>query len=137
MSKKPTIQEIKKKLDDKKIEYKNNMKQDELLDLLNKEQKKQENSTESVESKVGNDEEKQESDVAEDSGGEHQEEQAKEKPKQYVVLHDFKDLQDRDIVYIKDEIYPKRADSDISEERIQELMSDQNKIGKPLIKEQG
>ena len=54
----------------------------------------------------------------------------------YVVIHDFKDLQDNNTVYIAGDIYPRRAESDPDEERIQELLSSNNKIGKPLIKEQ-
>ncbi len=57
-------------------------------------------------------------------------------PVTYVVIHDFKDLQDNNTVYIEGDIYPRRAESDPSEERIQELLSNNNKIGKALIKEQ-
>ncbi|GAA5416195.1 hypothetical protein Pryu01_01227 [Paraliobacillus ryukyuensis] len=116
MSKKMTIDEIKSQLDEKEIEYKSSMNRDELLDLLTSDTE---------------DEPQQEETAAENE----ENEQPKE-PKQYVVIHDFKDLKDRDIIYVKDDVYPKRVDSEISEERFQELMSDQNKIGKPLIKEQ-
>lgn len=54
----------------------------------------------------------------------------------YVVIRDFKDLQDNNTVYIAGDIYPRRAESDPDDERIQELLSSNNKIGKPLIKEQ-
>ncbi|WP_342515414.1 hypothetical protein [Sutcliffiella sp. FSL R7-0096] len=57
-------------------------------------------------------------------------------PITYVVIRDFKDLQDNNTVYIAGDIYPRRAESDPDEERIQELLSSNNKIGKPLIKEQ-
>ena len=56
--------------------------------------------------------------------------------KKYVVIRDFKDLKDNNTIYIKGDIYPRRADTVIEEERIQELMSTDNKIGKQLIKEQ-
>lgn len=121
MSKKLTVDEIKEKLDEKKIDYKSNMNRDELINLLN------ENPNEA---------EKETSEQDTDTPAEDNKVEKEEKPKQYIVIHDFKDLQDRNIVYIKDDFYPKRADSVISDERIQELMSDQNKIGVPLIKEQ-
>ena len=57
------------------------------------------------------------------------------KTKRYIVIHDFKDLQDKGYVYLKGDKYP-REGKQVSEERIQELMSDKNKIGNPLIKEQ-
>lgn len=57
------------------------------------------------------------------------------KPKKYVVLHDFKDLEDKGYVYIKGGIYP-REGKQVDEDRVRELMSTVNKIGKPLIKEQ-
>lgn len=121
MSKKPTIDEIKKQLDDKKIEYKSNLTRDELLKLLEGEKELQEQEVQETESTEKTDDE----------------EQPEEEEKQYVVIEDFKDLLDRNIVYIKDDIYPKRADSEISEERFQELSSDQNKKEKPVIKERG
>lgn len=34
--------------------------------------------------------------------------------KKYVVLHDFKDLRDNNIIYIKGDIYPRRALSNLS-----------------------
>ncbi|MGP9039818.1 hypothetical protein [Cytobacillus kochii] len=57
--------------------------------------------------------------------------------KKYVVVHDFKDLRDNNIIYFKGDIYPRRADSVIDEERIKELSSTNNKMKKILIKEQG
>ncbi|MDX5475492.1 MAG: hypothetical protein LPK00_08125 [Bacillaceae bacterium] len=56
--------------------------------------------------------------------------------KKYVVICDFKDLKDNNTIYIKGDIYPRRAETVIEEERIQELMSTDNKIGKQLIQEQ-
>ncbi|MFJ7932315.1 hypothetical protein [Peribacillus sp. NPDC096448] len=63
------------------------------------------------------------------------EQELSEAPKKYVVIHDFKDLNDKNIIYINGDIYPRRADAVIDEERIKELSSSKNKIGKPLIKE--
>lgn len=63
------------------------------------------------------------------------EEELSEPPKKYVVIHDFKDLNDKNIIYINGDTYPRRADAVIDEERIKELTSSKNKIGKPLIKE--
>lgn len=63
------------------------------------------------------------------------EEELSEPQKKYVVIHDFKDLNDKNIIYINGDIYPRRADAVIDEERIKELTSSKNKIGKPLIKE--
>ncbi|HEY4601261.1 MAG TPA: hypothetical protein VIG73_08335 [Cerasibacillus sp.] len=59
------------------------------------------------------------------------------KPKSYVVIHDFKDLKDNNTIYIKGDIYPRRADAKVDDDRIKELSSTNNKIGKVLIKEQG
>lgn len=57
------------------------------------------------------------------------------KPKTYVVIHDFKDLEDKNKVYCAGETFPKPANKKISKERIDELSSKNNKIGKVLIKE--
>ena len=56
--------------------------------------------------------------------------------KKYVVIRDFKDLKDNNTIYIKGDLYPRRADTVVEEERIQELMSTNNKIAKQLIQEQ-
>lgn len=96
MSKNLTVKEIKRQLDELGIEYANNLKKAELLDLLN---------------------------------------EFKFKNKKYVAIRDFKDLQDDGHVYIKGDPYP-REGKYVSEERIQELLSNKNKMGKPVIKEQ-
>lgn len=96
MSKNLTVKEIKRQLDELGIEYANNLKKAELLDLLN---------------------------------------EFKFKNKKYVAIRDFKDLQDGGYVYIKGDPYP-REGKYVSEERIQELLSNKNKMGKPVIKEQ-
>jgi len=54
----------------------------------------------------------------------------------YEVINDFKDLQDNDKIYLKGDRFPKPANKKVSEDRIQELLSDKNKQGKPVIKEQ-
>lgn len=56
--------------------------------------------------------------------------------KKYIVIHDFKDLKDNNTIYIKGDIYPRRADAKVDDDRIRELSSTNNKIGKVLIKEQ-
>ena len=56
--------------------------------------------------------------------------------KKYVVIHDFKDLQDGNTIYIKGDIYPAKADQIVEEDRIKELSSTKNKMSKVLIKEQ-
>lgn len=55
--------------------------------------------------------------------------------KKYEVIHDFKDLQDKNKVYAKGDIFPNPANKKVKAERIKELSSAENKIGKPLIKE--
>lgn len=51
----------------------------------------------------------------------------------YVVIHTFVDLQDNDYAYNEGDIYP-RDGLKVSKERIDELKSDKNRQGKPLIK---
>jgi|SRR5690625_1144789 len=60
--------------------------------------------------------------------------QEKEPEKTYIVVHAFKDLEDGGRVYHKDDPYPKNPNLKLSEERIAQLTSKDNKIGKPLIK---
>ncbi|MCG3418966.1 HeH/LEM domain-containing protein [Oceanobacillus jordanicus] len=113
-----TIPEIKKQLDEKGIEYKSNMKQEELLDLLNGEQEKETSKPDAA---------------AEEKNTETKEEP---KPKQYVVVRDFKDLEDNSFVYFKGDSFPRKENKDVDEARIQELKSTKNKQNKVLIKEQ-
>ncbi|MDX8288834.1 hypothetical protein SLL00_03475 [Metabacillus indicus] len=56
------------------------------------------------------------------------------KPK-YEALIKFKDKQDDSKVYEKGDRFPKPANKKIEDERIQELLSSDNKAGKPVIKE--
>lgn len=51
----------------------------------------------------------------------------------YKVIHVFVDLQDNNYVYHEGDIYPRKGLA-VSKERIDELKSDKNKQGKPLIK---
>jgi len=53
----------------------------------------------------------------------------------YKVIEDFTDLQDKNKVYHEGESFPKPANKRVSKKRIDELLSDENKLGKPVIKE--
>ena len=55
------------------------------------------------------------------------------KEKQYKVVHRFKDLQDNNKIYRPGDIYDSEGKS---QERIKELSTTKNKIGRVLIKEQ-
>lgn len=114
-----TKEEIKNKLTELEIEFDDRANKDELQKLLDE--------------KETNEDDLQEETQTEPTV---EEELEQLKQKQYIVIHDFKDLKDNDTIYIKDDIYPRRANTVEDEERIQELMSSNNKIGKPLIKEQ-
>lgn len=52
----------------------------------------------------------------------------------YKVVKKFVDLQDKNHLYNVGDCYPRRG-KDVSENRIQELATSNNKIGVPLIKE--
>ena len=53
----------------------------------------------------------------------------------YEVLHKFIDLEDKKKVYDTGDTYPKPANKKISDERISELSTSNNRSGKALIKE--
>ncbi len=55
--------------------------------------------------------------------------------KKYEVLQKFVDLQDKKKVYNVGDSFPKPANKKVTEERINELSSENNKRGKALIKE--
>lgn len=55
--------------------------------------------------------------------------------KKYEVLQKFIDLQDKKKVYNVGDSFPKPANKKVTEERIDELSSENNKRGKALIKE--
>lgn len=57
------------------------------------------------------------------------------KPTEYKVIFGFKDLKDKNHVYKKGDVYP-REGSNPGKERIRELASYKNKIGRKLISEQ-
>lgn len=60
---------------------------------------------------------------------------AAKKEKKYIVVRDFKDLQDKNKVYAKGDTYPNPANKNIKKERLDELLSSKNKQGRPVIKE--
>jgi len=51
----------------------------------------------------------------------------------YKVIHSFKDLQDNEHIYKIGDIYPRKG-VHADKERVDELKTAKNKIGKPLIK---
>ncbi|MGD6873019.1 hypothetical protein ACQCU1_12650 [Sutcliffiella horikoshii] len=111
------VAEIKSKLTTLGVEFDDKAGKEQLAKLLKEHQEKAEQPVEPTE--------------VTDEQPEEKEELVK-----YVVIHDFKDLEDNDTVYIKGDIFPRRADANPGQERIQKLLSKNNKIGKPLIKEQ-
>jgi len=52
----------------------------------------------------------------------------------YVVIKDFKDLQDRQHIYRVGDTYPREGYKP-SKKRIEELLGNENRIGEPLIAE--
>lgn len=52
----------------------------------------------------------------------------------YKVIYEFADKLDKNYVYKVGDIYP-REGVDVTDERIQELASNKNAIGKPVIEE--
>ena len=58
------------------------------------------------------------------------------KQPKYVVIKDFTDLKDRGKIYRKGDVYPNPANKKMSKERIKELSSSDNKLGKAVIKEE-
>jgi hypothetical protein len=52
----------------------------------------------------------------------------------YEAIINFKDGQDSGKLYKKGERYPKPANKKLEDERIEELLSSNNKVGKPVIK---
>lgn len=53
----------------------------------------------------------------------------------YKVLHMFIDLENGNKVYVEGDSFPRPANKKISDERIEELTTSNNKRGKALIKE--
>lgn len=57
--------------------------------------------------------------------------------RKFEVIEDFKDLQDKDKIYRKGDRYPKPANKNIDDKRLEELLTNKNKQGRPVIKELG
>lgn len=55
--------------------------------------------------------------------------------KQYLVKHDFRDLQDKNKIYRAGDTYPSPANKKISAERLDSLSSKKNRLGIQLIEE--
>lgn len=55
--------------------------------------------------------------------------------KKYEVIQDFKDLEDGNKVYLKGDRFPKPANKSVDEERLEQLLSKDNKQGRAVIKE--
>lgn len=53
----------------------------------------------------------------------------------YIVIHDFKDLSDKNKIYRAGDTYPTPANKKVTEKRINELKSKNNRLGVQLIKE--
>lgn len=51
----------------------------------------------------------------------------------YKVLYQFADLQDHEHVYRVGDVYPHSVDVEVSDERLEELLTAKNRIGVPLI----
>ena len=62
--------------------------------------------------------------------------QTTKKGKNFVVVHDFKDLQDNNRIYFKGDAYPAETGQKPTAARIKELSSTKNKMNRVLIKEQ-
>ena len=60
---------------------------------------------------------------------------AKKKETKYIVVQDFKDLEDKNKVYAKGDTYPNPANKKVDKKRIDQLLSSKNKQGRPVIKE--
>ncbi|WP_299090520.1 hypothetical protein [uncultured Metabacillus sp.] len=52
----------------------------------------------------------------------------------YEVIHPFHDLQDKNKIYSIGDTFPKPASKRVAKKRIEELLSSENKLGRPLIK---
>ena len=52
----------------------------------------------------------------------------------YKVIQRFSDLKDGKHIYEENDIFPRKG-ANVSPERIQELLSSKNKMGKPVIRE--
>lgn len=55
--------------------------------------------------------------------------------KSYRVIHDFKDLRDKNKIYRAGDAYPNPANKKVSAERLKQLSTKENKLGVQLIQE--
>lgn len=62
-------------------------------------------------------------------------ENSKPKKRKFVAVQDFKDLQDNGKVYLKGDSFPKPANKNVSDERLQELLTAVNNQNRSVIKE--
>lgn len=53
----------------------------------------------------------------------------------YIVMHDFKDLQDKNKIYRAGDVYPSPANKKVSEKRLNELKTKNNRNGIQYIRE--
>ena len=53
----------------------------------------------------------------------------------YVAIKDFKDLKDSDKIYTEGDIYPRPESKKPTKKRLNELLGNVNKQGRPVIKE--
>lgn len=60
---------------------------------------------------------------------------AESKKTKYIVVQDFKDLEDGNKVYTKGDVYPSPANKKVDKKRIDQLLSSKNKQGRAVIKE--
>lgn len=56
--------------------------------------------------------------------------------RKFEVIEDFKDLQDKNKLYFKGDTFPRPANKKVDDERLEELLTNTNKQGRPVIKEQ-
>ncbi|MCT1577534.1 hypothetical protein M3E13_11460 [Oceanobacillus kimchii] len=101
------VEEIKKQLDELGVEYDSKLNKDGLLELLETH-----------------------------SASDKEEDIAVAPTKKYIVVEDFKDLEDNDFIYTKDDLYPREENKNVDEKRIKELSSIKNKRNRVLIREQ-
>ena len=105
---KRTKKELSERLTELEVPYDQKWTKDELIDLLRAE------------------------------GGQFDEKEVQAiKSESYTVVNSFKDLEDRGFVYIKGDKYPRKANKDVTKERVNKLLGKNNKLGKQLIKERG
>ncbi|MFD9629009.1 hypothetical protein [Peribacillus muralis] len=55
--------------------------------------------------------------------------------RRFEVIEDFKDLQDKNKLFFKGDRFPRPPNKKVEPERLEELLSSDNKLKKPVIKE--